>query len=68
MSIRISQLKDHFISVDQARNATSAVAKYLETSIIKENSKLYKTTFPHNIVFTKEDDSTSDEEVEVLYI
>ena len=29
MSIRISQLKDHSISVDQARYATSVVAKIL---------------------------------------
>ena len=27
MSIRISQMKDHYISVDQARHATSIVAK-----------------------------------------
>ena len=29
MSIRIYQMKDHFISVDQARHGTSIVAKYL---------------------------------------
>ena len=29
MSIRLSQMKDHSISVDQARYATSIVAKYL---------------------------------------
>ena len=32
MSIRISQLKDHSISVDQARYGTSIVAKYLDTA------------------------------------
>ena len=31
MSIRISQRKDHYISVDQARYDTSIVAKYLDT-------------------------------------
>ena len=30
MSIRISHMKDHFISVDQARYATSIVTKYLK--------------------------------------
>ena len=34
-SIRISQLKDHYISVDQARYDTSVVAKYLDTVTIK---------------------------------
>ena len=35
MSIGISQLKDHYIYVDQARYATSIVAKYLETATVK---------------------------------
>ena len=35
MSIRISQLKYHYISVDQARYATSVVAKHLDTATIK---------------------------------
>ena len=35
MSIRISQLKDHSISVDQARYATSIVTKHLDTSTVK---------------------------------
>ena len=34
MSIRISQMKDHSISVDQARYATSIVAKYLDTATV----------------------------------
>ena len=37
MSIRISQLKNNFIPVDQARSATSGVAKYLNTATIKDN-------------------------------
>ena len=32
MSIRMYQMKDHSISVDQARYATSIVAKYLDTA------------------------------------
>ena len=66
MSIRISQMKDHSISVDQARYATSIVAKYLDTFTAKLSTKFYKTTFPADMIFTKEDVSTSDEQVEKL--
>ena len=66
MSIRISQLKDHSISVDQARYATSIVAKYLDTATVKVSNKFYKTTLPADIIFTKEDVSPSDEQVEKL--
>ena len=60
MSIRISQLKDHSISVDQARYATSVVAKYLDTATVKVGTNFYKTKFPADIIFTKEDVSTID--------
>ena len=60
MSIRISQLKDHSISMDQARYATYIVAKYLDTVTVKVSNKSYKTTFPADMIFTKEDVSTSD--------
>ena len=65
-SIRISQLKDHSISVDQARYVTSIVAKYLDTATVKVNTKFYKTTLPDDMIFTKVDVSTSDEQVEKL--
>ena len=64
MSIKISQLKDHSISVGQARYATSIVAKYLDNSTFKVSNKFYKTTFPAEMIFTKEDVSTNDEQVE----
>ena len=64
VSIRISQLKDHSISVDQARYATSIVAKLLDNVTVKVSTKFYKTTFPADMIFTKEDFSTSDEEIE----
>ena len=48
MSISISQLKDHYISVDQARYITYVVAKDLDTVI-----KKIKTTLPHDMIFTK---------------
>ena len=66
MSIRISQLKDHSISVDQARYATSIVAEYLDTATVKVSNKFYKTTLPSEMIFTKQDVSTSDEQVERL--
>ena len=66
ISIIISQLKDHSISVDQARYATSIVAKLLDTATVKVSTKFYKTTFPYDMIFTKDDVSTSDEQVEKL--
>ena len=66
MSIRIYQLKYHSISVDQARYATSIVAKYFDTSTVKISTIFYKTTLPADMIFTKEDVSTSDEQVEKL--
>ena len=57
-------MKDHSISVDQARYATSIVEKYLETAIVKVSTKFYKTTLPSDMIFTKEYVSTSDEQVE----
>ena len=44
MSIRISHMKDHFISVDQARYATSIVAKYFGTATVKASTKFIR---PH---------------------
>ena len=66
MSVRISQLKDHSISVDQARYATSIFAKYLDTAIVKASKMFYNKTLPSDMIFTKEDVSTSDEQVETF--
>ena len=66
MPIRVSKLKDHFIYVYQARYATSVVAKYLDTTTVKVSVKFYKTTLPADMIFTKEDVSTSDEQVDNL--
>ena len=52
--------------MDQARYATYIVEKYLDTATVKVSTKFYKTTFPADIVFTKEDVSTSDEQVDNL--
>ena len=59
-------MKDHSISVNQARYTTSIVAKYLDNSTVKVGTKFYKTTFPDDMIFTKEYVSTSDEQVEKL--
>ena len=61
MSIIISQIRDHSISVDQARYATSIVAEYLDTATVKEGKKFYNNTLPSDMIFTKYDKSTSDE-------
>ena len=66
VSIIISQMKDNSISVDQAKYSTSIVAKYLDTATVKASTKFYKTTFPSDMIFTKDDTSTSDEQVEKL--
>ena len=64
MSIRIFQLRDHSISVDQARYTTSIVEKYLDNTTVKVSNNFYKTKLPADMIFTKEDFSTSDEQVE----
>ena len=59
-------MKDHSISVDQARYAISIVAKYLDTATVKASKKFYKTTLPYDMIFTKSDAYPSDEQVEKL--
>ena len=53
MSIKIYQMKYHSISLDQARYATSIVAKYLDSATVKVSTKFYKTTLPADMIFTK---------------
>ena len=59
-------MKDHSISVDQAKYATSIVSKYLDTATVKASKKFYKTTLSSDMIFTKYDTSTSDEHVDKL--
>ena len=66
MSIIISQMKDHTISMDQARYATSIVANYLDTATVKESTKFYKTNLPSDMILTKADAYASDEQVDKL--
>ena len=59
-------MKDHSINVDQARYATSIVAKYLDTATVKASNFFNKTTLPSDMIWTKADESISDEQVEKL--
>ena len=52
--------------MDQDRYATSIVAKYLDTPTVKVSTNFSKTTLPSDMILTKEDVSTSDEQVEKL--
>ena len=59
-------MRDHSISVDQARYDISIVVKYLDTATVKLITKFYKTTLPSHMIFTKADTFTSDEQVDKL--
>ena len=57
-------MKDNSIYVDQDRYDTSIVAKDLDIATVKASTKFYKTTLPSDIIFTKDETYTSDEQVE----
>ena len=59
-------MKNHSISVDKARYATSIVAKYLNTAAVKASTEFYKTTMTSDMIFTKAGAYTSDDQVEKL--
>ena len=59
-------MKDHSISLNQDRYATSIDEKYLDTATVNVSTKFYKTTLESDIIFTKAYASTSDKQVEVL--
>ena len=66
MSIIISQIKAHQISVDKARYDTSIVSKYLDTATVNTSNFFYNTTLPSDIIFTKADVSTRGDQVDKL--
>ena len=66
MSTRISQMKDHYIYVYQARYDTSIFAKYLDNTTFKTSKYFYKTNFPSDIIFNKAVASTSDDQIDSL--
>ena len=57
-------MKNHSISVYQDRYTTSILSKYLDTATFKTSKMFYNTTLPSDMIFTKADASTSDEQVE----
>ena len=59
-------MRNHSISVDQARYDTSIVAKYLDTATVKASTIFYKTTLPSGMILIRDDTSTSDKQVENL--
>ena len=63
MSIIISQMEDHSISIDQASHVTSIVAKYLDAATVMGSKKFYKTTFPSDMIVTKSGASISNEKI-----
>ena len=66
MSIRIYQLRDHSISVDQDIYTSSIVVKYWDTAKVKTSKKFYMTILPSDMIFTKADAYTSDKQVDEL--
>ena len=59
-------MKDRSISIDQTRYATFIVTKYVDTATVKTRTTFYKTTVACDMIFTKDDASTSDEKVEKI--
>ena len=59
-------MKDHSISVHQARYDNYIVSKYLDSATVKTINKFYKTTLSSDMIFIKAGVSTSDEQVEKL--
>ena len=67
MSIIIYQMKDNSISVYQDRYDTSIVSKYLDTTTVNTIFLfLNKTALSYDMILTKDDASTSDEQVDKL--
>ena len=59
-------MKDHSIYLDQARYATSIVERYLDTTTFKTGKIIYNTTLPSDMILTKADAYTRDDQVEKL--
>ena len=57
---------EYSISLDQAGYATSIVAKYMDNVTVRNIGKFYKTTLSYNLIFTKNDASTSYEQINIL--
>ena len=56
-------MKDYYNSVDQDIYATSIVTKYMHTATVNKSTNFYQTTLPSDMIFAKDDASTSDDQV-----
>ena len=59
-------MKNHSISLYQARYATYILDKYLDTATVKTSTKFYKTIFPYDNILANDNESTIDEQLEKL--
>ena len=59
-------MKDNSMYVDQYIYATSIVAKYFYTSTVKSSTKFYNNTLPSDMIFTKDNSSNRDKQVDKL--
>ena len=66
MSIKISQMKYHSISIYQAIYDNYISEKYLDTATVKKSKRFYKPTLPYDMIFTRADKYTSYDQVEKL--
>ena len=66
MSIRISHMNNSSFSVYQAIYDNHIVAKNVDTATVKASTKLYKTTLPSDMMFTKAYVINRGEQVEKL--
>ena len=66
ISNRISFMNDYSISVDHARYSNSIRYKYLDTATVNTSTKFSKSTFPSDMIFTKDDVSSSYEKFDMF--
>ena len=66
IDIMILQMKGHSVLLYQSRYATYIVSKYMDTTKLNTSTQFYKTTLPSDMIFTKDDVSTSYEKVDKL--
>ena len=57
-------MNKHSISLDQDRYANLIMSNYLDAATVKTSKILNKNTLTYDTIFTKEDVSRSDDQVE----
>ena len=62
-SKQLTRFNPDGINSNQARYPTCIVVKCLDTVTVKVSKKFYKTTFPSDMIFTKDNTSISDDQV-----